>query len=431
MRTTLRCIECGQVYREKETRYSCDCGGLLDVIHDFQALPPEKGRLLPALFDDRLSHRFGPSSSGVWRFRELVLEVEDDQIVSCPEGNTPLYTSPALSRWTGIEDLACKHEGENPTGSFKDRGMTVGVTQARRLNAQAVACASTGNTSASLASYAARAGLQALVFIPEGGIAYGKLSQALAYGATAFQVKGDFDTAMRLVQEVSHAMGIYLLNSINPFRVEGQKTILFEALQQRGWVAPDWFVFPAGNLGNTSAFGKALLELRQLGILSRLPRLAAVQAQGANPFYLSFQGGFQERFRVVPKTLATAICIGDPVSFARAVRAIRETDGRVLEVTDQEILDAKAMVDQAGIGCEPASAASLAGARKLRQEGTIRSGESVVAILTGHLLKDPGTTVDYHLSRQEGIRPAFANPPQTVEANLEAVRLALERIIPA
>jgi threonine synthase len=304
--------------------------------------------------------------------------------------------------------------------------MTVGVTQARLLGVRAVACASTGNTSASMAAYAALAGLQALVFIPEGMIAYGKLAQALAYGAQTLQVRGDFDAAMQLVRQVCDEMGIYLLNSLNPFRVEGQKAIIFELLQQRSWEAPDWIVFPAGNLGNTAAFGKALHELQELGLISRLPRLAAVQAHGANPFYRSFVGGFQQRERVTARTVATAICIGNPVSYERAVRSLRWTNGLVTEVSDGEIMDAKAQVDAAGIGCEPASAAAVAGARRLAAEGTIRPGESVVAILTGHLLKDPGATVDYHLSRLEGIEPAHANPPQVIEPTVQAVREALQ-----
>jgi len=418
----LRCIKCGSVYPENEVRHDCNCGGLLDVVHDLQAL---KGKLSTALFDERLAERQGAAGSGVWRFRELISSAPLEGIVSRPEGNTPLYRSHSLALWTGIEDLVCKHEGENPSGSFKDRGMTVGVTQAVRLGARAVACASTGNTSASLAAYSALAGLKALIFIPEGAIAYGKLAQALAYGATVFQVQGDFDAAMHLVQDVCRELGIYLLNSMNPFRVEGQKSIIFEALQQRSWQAPDWIVFPAGNLGNTSAFGKALLELKELGWVSRMPRLAAVQAHGANPFFQSFQGGFRDCPQIKPETLATAIRIGNPISFPRAVRSIRATDGVVVEVNDQEILDAKARVDRAGIGCEPASAAALAGARLLREDGLIKANQSVLAILTGHLLKDPENTIDYHLSRVKGIRPAFANPPQGIEASLEAVKLAL------
>ena len=391
--------------------------------HDLSSL-----RVSRELFDERLN-RWDPENplyrSGVWRFRELVLPVEESEIVSRPEGNTPLYRSERLSRWAGVRELFLKHEGENPTGSFKDRGMTVGVTQARLLGCRAVACASTGNTSASMAAYAALAGLSAIVFVPQGKIAQGKLAQALAYGAKTLEVKGDFDTAMGLVREICEKLGIYLLNSLNPFRIEGQKTIVFELIQQLGWEPPDWIVLPAGNLGNTSAFGKALKELADLGLIERLPRLAAVQASGANPFYRSFREGFRRRERVRAQTIATAIRIGDPVSYPRAVRALKLTRGLVVEVTDQEIMDAKAQVDAAGIGCEPASAAAVAGTRKLVQEGTIKEGERVVAILTGNLLKDPQATIAYHLGELPGIEPTYANRPLAIEPTLEAVKEVL------
>ena len=418
----LVCIDCSATYPADEVRYTCECGGLLDVARDLEEL---RERVSCEIFDHRLGGRSLADSSGVWRFRELILPVPEQAIVSRPEGNTPQYRSPRLSRWTGLDDLALKHEGENPTGSFKDRGMTVGVTQARQLGARAVACASTGNTSASLAAYGAMAGLPVIIFVPEGKIAFGKLSQALAYGAKTLQIKGDFDDAMRLVQEACRELDIYLLNSINPFRVEGQKAIILELLQQRGWQPPDWIVLPAGNLGNTSAFGKALYEAHQLGLISRVPRLASVQAEGANPFYRSFAGGFHKRERVHAETIATAIKIGDPVSFSRAVRAIEWTNGVVTAVNDNEIMDAKAQVDAAGIGCEPASASSVAGIKKLVGQGILKSNESAVAILTGHLLKDPGATVDYHLNRLEGIAPTYANPPSFIEPTVEAVRKAL------
>ncbi len=459
----LRCIACGAEYLPQEIRYNCDCGGLLDVEHDLDSLREQVSR---ELFDNRLGDLALPYASGVWRYRELILPLDERAIVSRPEGNTNLYrpstalrrgpwsfgTCPGpfvlgpkdqgrqvqgpgqdsghcslgLSNWLGVDDLYLKHEGENPTGSFKDRGMTVGVTQAKLLGCRAVACASTGNTSASLAAYAALAGLSAIVFVPQGQIAFGKLSQALAYGAKTLQVRGDFDTAMRLVRQTCDELGIYLLNSVNPFRLEGQKSIVFEALQQLGWEVPDWIVLPAGNLGNTSAFGKALYELKELGLIGRMPRLAAVQAQGANPFYRSFLGGFQQRESVEARTIATAIRIGDPVSYPRAVRALRWTDGLVAEVTDQEIMDAKARVDAAGIGCEPASAAAVAGAKKLVEASVIGRKEKVLVILTGHLLKDPQATVGYHLEKLAGLTPAYANCPVAIEPTLEAVQEALE-----
>lgn len=424
---SLQCLRCQNSYSADEVRYLCDCGGQLDVWHNLEALRPMLNR---GLFDGRLSGAPGPrvaptTNSGVWRYRELILPTTIDNIVSRPEGNTPLYEHPQLSKWVGVANFFLKHEGENPTGSFKDRGMTVGVTQAKILGAKAVACASTGNTSASLAAYAALAGIPAFIFIPAGKIATGKLAQALAYGAQTLQVQGDFDDAMRLVRQVCDDMGVYLLNSLNPFRLEGQKSIVFELLQGFRWQPPDWIVLPAGNLGNTAAFGKALYEAQQLGLIDRVPRIAAVQAAGASPFYQSYLGNFTERKTIKAETIATAIRIGNPVSYERAIRTLGWTNGLVTAVSDDEIMDAKAMVDKAGIGCEPASAASVAGVRQLVAKGVIGPDETVIGILTGHLLKDPTATVDYHT----GVWPnaQFANPPIQVEPELAAVRRVIEK----
>lgn len=414
----LKCVDCGVEYAADRPRYTCDCGGLLDVALDVGAL---RGRISTQLFDSRLGARDLPYSSGVWRFSELLFSVAAENLVSAPEGNTHLYESQRLSRWVGLDSFLLKHEGENPTGSFKDRGMTVGVTVARLLGARTVACASTGNTSASMAAYAARAGMRALVFVPEGKIAYGKLSQALAYGATTVQIEGDFDAAMALVREVAASSPIYLLNSLNPFRLEGQKTIMYEVLQQLRWSVPDWVVVPGGNLGNSSAFGKALHELHELGLIGRLPRLAIIQAEGANPLYRAYRNGFSSFAPVQAQTIATAIKIGNPVSYTKAKRAIEWTDGVVEQVTDVEIMDAKAQVDAAGVGCEPASAASVAGTRKLVRAGVILPGEVVVAVLTGHLLKDPDSTVDYHLGKLESVTPAYPNAPLRIKPTLEEV----------
>jgi threonine synthase len=355
------------------------------------------------IFDERLNRGPRPEArglneSGVWRFREAVLSVPDAQIITHPEGATHLYER---------EGLLFKHEGENPTGSFKDRGMTVAMTQAVRVGARAVACASTGNTSASLAAYAAQAGLRAVVFVPAGKVSAGKLAQTLAYGATCLQIRGDFDAAMKLALEASTRLGIYLVNSINPFRIEGQKTIVWELLQDLGWEAPDWIVVPAGNLGNTSAFGKALKEATEAGWIKKTPRLASIQASGANPFYRSFREAFSGRHRVTAETIASAIRIGDPVSYDRAVAAIRYTGGVVEEVTDDEIMNAKRAIDAMGIGCEPASAATLAGVRKLRTSGVMRDDERVVCVLTGHLLKDADAIMKSHAGRSIEIEPTI------------------------
>jgi threonine synthase len=314
--------------------------------------------------------------------------------VSHPEGNTPLLYRKAIADWAGVADLFLKHEGHNPTGSFKDRGMTVGITQAVRIGARAVVCASTGNTSASLASYAAHAGIPAFVLVPAGKVARGKLAQTVGYGATVLAVRGDFDACLRLVDAASELLGLYLLNSVNPYRLEGQKTIVLEMLQQLGWEAPDWIVLPGGNLGNTSAFGKALEEAREWGLIDRIPRLAVVQAEGAAPFARGFAGEFIQRVRVEAETVATAIRIGDPASWDRAVRSIRYTNGIVLAVPDREILAAKAVIDRSGVGCEPASAAGVAGLRQLVAMGKIGPEDRVVAVLTGNMLKDPEILLD-------------------------------------
>ena len=431
---SLRCVECSTLYPGMEAgwkpRYRCDCGGVLDV----ELAPPTGTKGLRQLFDERASAppawpvntgNILPDHSGVWRYRELILPVPGQYIVSRPEGNTGLYPvgtencgagrigHQQIGSYAGLDHLFLKHEGENPTGSFKDRGMTVGVTMASLLGAQAVACASTGNTSASLASYAAQAGMRGIVFLPAGNVTVGKLAQSLAYGATTIQIDGDFDAAMQLVEQVCNELGIYLLNSLNPYRVEGQKSIGFELLQQLNWQAPDWLVLPAGNLGNTSAIGKAFRQAYQLSLISHMPRFASIQAAGANPFYRSFQRGFTMREPVQAQTVATAIKIGDPVSFTRARRVIEESNGLVEEVTDAEILAAKTIIDRSGLGCEPASAATLAGIRKLVGRGVMKRDESVVGVLTGNLLKDTLTGI-----------------PQTgenvvVTASIEAVRRVL------
>ena len=414
------CMSCGNEVLETDPAPRCKlCKGLLEVRHR----PPE---ISPAQLIQRFTERRGgppgATSSGVWRFREVVLP-SAESVVSYPEGNTPLLHRVSLDRWAGVDHLFLKHEGHNPTGSFKDRGMTVGVTQAVRIGARAVACASTGNTSASLAAYAAQAGLPALVLVPSGGVAIGKLAQTVAYGARTLLVRGDFDQCLRMVDQASTEFGVYLLNSINPFRIEGQKTVILELLQQLSWDAPDWIVFPAGNLGNTAAFGKALGEAHEWGLIARKPRLAAVQAEGAAPFARSFADGFSRRHRVKADTVATAIKIGDPASYDRAVVAIRDTNGVVLSVPDSELLEAKAVIDASGVGCEPASAVTLAGLRQLVQQGSVKPADRVVGILTGHILKDPGLLLRYH--QELDPPPPGANRPIEIEPTLEALAAVL------
>ena len=419
-RSIQRCERCGHELPELAGDVVCPaCGGLLEIVHSIA-----RDATLRERFAERPALGIGAAASGVWRYRELVMPSASlADVVSHPEGNTPLLSRDSVGAWCGVPSLSMKHEGHNPTGSFKDRGMTVGITQAKRTGARAVACASTGNTSASLAAYAAQAGMRGLVFVPEGQVALGKLAQTMAYGATTLVVRGDFDRCLALVREAGPALGIYLLNSINPYRVEGQKTIVLELLQQLGWSPPDWIVLPAGNLGNTSAFGKALVEALAAGLIDRLPRLAAVQAEGASPFARAFRDGFTTHPTVHAETIATAIRIGAPASWNRAVHAIRETNGVVCAVSDDEIMEAKAVIDASGVGCEPASAASVAGVRHLVTAGTIAPESRVVAVLTGHVLKDPGALVRYHQETEP--RPARANRPIEIEADLRAVERVL------
>ena len=366
--------------------------------------------------------------SGVWRYRELLpFWPNFDHVVTLSEGNTPILDAPLAAKFAGLDALSFKHQGYNPTGSFKDNGMTCGVAQARHLGMTRVACVSTGNTSASMAAYASAGGLQPIIFIPNGNIAYGKLAQALEYGARTLQVDANFDQILALVRTLAEKLGIYLLNSINPFRIEGQKTIMAEMLDQLDWQVPDWVVLPGGNLGNTAAFGKGLRELHAWGLIDRLPRLAVVQAEGSSPFcdlVHNPEGTFTPNPH--PETLATAIKIGDPVSWPKALREVQETGGLVEKVSEQEIADAKATIGRCGIGCEPASAATLAGIRKLVASGRITPEERVVAVLTGHVLKDPDYIYRYHTGQLDDphgtrLQSTFGNAPTVVPNDPELI----------
>ena len=411
----LQCIDCEAQYDLNELRFQCDCQGLLNVERD----PADLKKISTVTFDKRLGSLDKEDQSGVWRFREAVAPFSRSEMICHPEGRTGLYQRNPLSEWADLEHLWIKHEGENPTGSFKDRGMTVAVSQAKRLHKSVIACASTGNTSASLASYAAHSGAKAMVFIPEGKISHAKLSQALAYGATCVSIQGDFDKAMSLVQDASKELGIYMVNSLNPFRIEGQKTIIWDILQGLKWKAPDWIITPGGNLGNTSAFGKAIKEALSAGWIRKMPRLVSVQAEGASPFYHSFRNQFSDLKPMIADTIASAIRIGNPVNFPRATKAITGTNGLVEMVSDQEILNAKFVLDRSGLGCEPASACSLAGLKKLRSRGVIQESESAVCILTGHILKDSETTM---LSVKEG---QSGQNPVSVSGTIDDIRKIL------
>jgi len=410
--------------------YNCPrCGGLLEVSYPPPPSPPAE---LKQIWRARRASNAPLDQSGVWRYREIIPFLDTlEPVVTLREGNTPLLPAPRAAQYAGLDALAFKHQGFNPTGSFKDNGMTCGAAQARRLGMSRVACVSTGNTSASMAAYASAGGLQPLVFIPHGNISYGKLAQALEYGAKTLQVDANFDQILALVRALAESLGIYLLNSINPFRIEGQKTIIVEMLDQRDWNPPDWIVLPGGNLGNTSAFGKALRELHALGFITRMPRLAVIQAEGAAPFYELMRAP-AEGFHAVghPETLATAIKIGDPVSWPKALREVACSGGVVEKVTEQEIADAKAVIGQCGIGCEPASAATLAGIRKLTAAGAINPSADVVAVLTGNLLKDPDYIYRYHTGQLEApggapIRSHFGNQPVVVPNDAARIAEAL------
>jgi threonine synthase len=433
MPVELACFEerCRARFSVTEIIYNCPrCGGLLEAVY-----PAPEGH--PAdwkrMWRDRRTSNAPLDQSGVWRYRELIGFLDDFRhVVTLREGNTPLLDAPRAAQYGGLDRITFKHQGFNPTGSFKDNGMTCGVAQAMRLGARRVACVSTGNTSASMAAYASAAGLDPIIFIPHGNISFGKLAQALEYGARTFQVEANFDQILALVRQLAERLGIYLLNSINPFRIEGQKTIMAEMLDQRDWRVPDWVVLPGGNLGNVSAFGKGLRELKALGLIGRLPRLAVVQAEGSAPFYDLYRATDRSRLNAIthPETLATAIKIGDPISWPKGLHEITTSNGVVEKVTEQEIADAKAVIGRCGFGCEPASAATLAGIRKLTAAGTIAPGADVVAVLTGNVLKDPDYIHRYHtgtLNAPDGtpLRCTYANPPVVVPADADRIAALL------
>ncbi len=454
-----QCIspDCGEQYGVADVRINCgQCGGLLDVRYDWgRARPPEK----LGDFQKLWSERHEPARfSGVWRFHDLLPFAPLEQVVTVGEGQTILQQADAVASYVGVRSggLFLQYEGMNPSGSFKDNGMTAAFTHARMIGAKRAACASTGNTSASLAMYCAvTRHMKAVIFIGSGKISYGKLSQALDYGALTVQIAGDFDDAMVRVREVARDLGIYLVNSVNPFRLEGQKTIMLRVLEALRWEVPDWIVVPGGNLGNSSAFGKAFAELLELGLIDRAPRLAVINATGANTLYelyenrsLRWNGGRIDQqvsdaylaeldaAQRKASTLASAIEINRPVNLTKCLRALDTCDGVVREVTDQEIIDAKAQVGAGGIGCEPASGASVAGARKLVQEGVIDPDARVVCILTGHQLKDPDATVAYHTTDQDrfdrvlgtrGVkRASFANRAVAVPNDLPEIIKAIQ-----
>jgi threonine synthase len=401
----LRCFGCGARIQSAQAQpdFRCaECGELFEI--EYPGWIERKGSDRPNpgalkwLWRERRCSSELLDQSGVWRFRELLPILDNfGNAVSLREGNTPLYHLPRNAKKLGVDQLYAKHQGMNPTGSFKDTGMTAALSVARERGFEWVACASTGNTSAAMAAYAARAGMRSLVLIPEGKIAWGKLSQAMDYGAVTCQLPVDFDRCLNVLTEIVRQAPIYLLNSVNPFRLEGQKTPAIEIAEAFDWNVPDHLIVPGGNLGNSSALGKGFRELKELGMVARMPRISVIQAAGANPLVQSFhrdQGSTIEP--VEAHTRATAIRIGNPASWRKAARVIQDTGGWCLDVTEAEIAVAKAEIGAEGLGCEPASAVTLAGLKKLRADGKVKSHDVVVLLLTGHTLKDADYTIDFH-----------------------------------
>ena len=434
-----KCInpDCGAKFDCGQAMFKCPaCGELLDILYNWDKIEvPNK----LSDFAKRWANRSNPLDfSGVWRFRQLLNFCEDKYKVTIGEGQTILQQNDLIAEYVGIKPgcLYLQYEGLNPSGSFKDNGMAAAFSHAKMVGVKSCACASTGNTSASMALYAHHCGLKCTVFIGSGRIAFGKLSQAMDYGAQTIQIHGDFDDCMHQVQEVCTKLGLYLLNSLNPFRLEGQKTIMYRIIEQMGWEVPGWIVVPGGNLGNSSAFGKAFYELKQLGLIEQIPRMAVINATGAdtltdlvNNKKLVWNNGKVQQAIIddyyadltarnfSPRTCASAIEISRPVNLKKCLRALDICNGVVRAVTDKEICDAKAIIGKYGLGCEPASAAAIAGLKHLRAEGLIAADERVACVLTGHPLKDPNVTVNYHKEKQG----QFSNPPQEAPNDLDEI----------
>jgi threonine synthase len=442
----LRCISCGSTPISASQDFRCTaCGDLLEFFFPGWSPVPHDGAkprhhrdpsALKSLWLSRRASLDALDQSGVWRFREFLPHIPVEHAVTLREGNTPLYHLPRCARATGVENLHAKHQGMNPTASFKDTGMTLAASSAHQGKFRRVACASTGNTSASMAAYATRGNMHSLVLIPDGKISWGKLSQALDYGALTCQLRTDFDGCVRILNDLVREKPVCLLNSVNPYRIEGQKTAAIELMEQLAWEPPDHIIVPGGNLGNSSAIGKALLEMLEFKLISRLPKLSIIQAQGANPFYRCVREfGGKKLEPMTADTLATAIRIGNPASWKKALRVLQATGGEVEQVSEVEIAVAKAEIGADGIGCEPASAVTLGGLKKLRRSGFVKPGESVVLILTGHLLKDPDFTIGFHRGDLYSETPSTAEgehakllqrAPVLLDADLGAVIAALD-----
>jgi threonine synthase len=438
MKSWLECIRgCGKRYPIDQIIYRCEtCGALLDVQHDVKILKRRSAASWKKLFDERTRTNVWPYASGVWGKKEWVAPgLKNGNIVSMYEGHTNCFWAERLGKHLGIPDLWVKLCGNSHTGSFKDLGMTVLVSVVKQMIAEgkpirAVACASTGDTSAALAAYGAAAGIPTIVFLPRGKVSTAQLVQPIANGATVLSLDTDFDGCMRIVQEITADNTIYLANSMNSLRMEGQKTVGIEIIQQFDWEIPDWFIIPAGNLGNVSALGKGLLLMRELGIIKKLPRIICAQAANANPLYISFQNKYKSYTPVqAQKTLASAIQIGAPVSYERAVKVLKEFDGIVEQATENELANAAAQADRAGLFTCPQTGVALAALFKLKERGVIKKKDRVVVISTAHGLKFSQFKVDYHEKALADVVPEFPNPPIYLPATTDAVRRKLDEIL--
>ncbi|WP_052339528.1 threonine synthase [Gorillibacterium massiliense] len=390
----IACYDCGREFPVDSFPVRCGCGGLLTVHQTFHSVDAEK---LKATFHERLQERGTSYASGVWRYKELICpDLPDSFIVTKYEGNTGLYAAQAARDYAGLRQVWLKAQSENPSGSFKDNGMTVAVSFGRFTGSTSFACSSTGNTSSSLAMYAAVAGCRSVVLVPEHDVSISKVLQTAAYGAEIIRFPGTYDDGIRFLEKRGAELGLYVCNSVNPFRIEGQKSIAFELAQDLSWSLPDWIVVPGGALSNVSALGKALRELKELGFIDKLPQVAVIQAEGASPFHRMVNSGLPELApEPTPRTIASALNIGNPPSWRKALQVLQETQGITASVSDAEIMAAKAVIDRSGIGCEPASAAALAGLRKLVLAGTIHKEETAACILTGNMLKDTDALKGY------------------------------------
>ena len=435
-RAWLECIrDCGERFSLSEVVYVCPrCGGLLDVEHDIEALRDRSASGWMKLFDDRIRTNEWPYGSGVWGKKEWVLPTLDNaNVVSMYEGHTNLFWAERLGQQLGVHDLWVKLCGNTHTGSFKDLGMTVLVSQVRQMRAEgvpieAVACASTGDTSAALAAYGAAAGIPTIVFLPRGKVSTAQLVQPIANGALVLALDTDFDGCMEIVRQVTADKRIYLANSMNSLRIEGQKTMGIEIAQQFDWQVPDWIVIPVGNLGNVSALGKGLLMMKRLGLIDRLPRILCAQSARANPLYLSYQTGFREYHSITAgRTAASAIQIGNPVSYERAVRVLRDLDGIVEQASEQELADACAQADRTGLYTCPHTGVALAALFKTIGRGEIHPQDRVVVISTAHGLKFTDFKVAYHDAVLADVVSRYANPPLELPADVRLVRQAIDQ----